>query len=149
MTPAIADLVEMESREQANSKLWFTYRAGRVTASKMKSVCCTDSANPSQSLIKGLVYPEAFRFTSKYTAWGCKHEKRARDFYEKNMQDHHNFLVTNSGFRINPKWPHFGACLMVSSLVHVVEKVTLKLNIHTVIEVRKLMQTIIIGRTLA
>ncbi len=62
VTPAMADLVEMETREQANSKLWFTYRAGRVTASKMKSVCCTDSANPSQSLIKGLVYPEAFRF---------------------------------------------------------------------------------------
>ncbi len=31
------------------SDLWFTYRAGRVTASKMKSVCHTDCANPSQS----------------------------------------------------------------------------------------------------
>ncbi len=109
VTPAMADLVEMETRDQANSKLWFTYRAGRVTASKMKSVCCTDSASPSQSLIKVLVYPEAFRFTSKYTAWGCKHEKRARDFYEKHMQNHHSFSVSNSGFRINPKWPHIGA----------------------------------------
>ncbi len=27
------------------------------------------------------------------------------------MHNHHNFLVTNAGFRINPKWPHFGASL--------------------------------------
>ena len=42
--------IEKETRLQSNSKFWFKYRAGRVTASRMKAVCHTDPANPSQKL---------------------------------------------------------------------------------------------------
>ena len=108
ITEEMAVLVELETRDQSNCKLWFTYRAGRITASRMKSVCHTDSSNPSQSLVKTIVYPEAFRFTSKATSWGCKHERKARDYYEKQMMGHHGFVVSNSGLSINPKWPHLG-----------------------------------------
>ena len=59
ITEEMAVLVELETRDQSNCKLWFTYRAGRITASRMKSVCHTDSSNPSQSLVKTIVYPEA------------------------------------------------------------------------------------------
>ena len=41
--------VEKETRSQSKSKLWFKFRAGRVTASRMKAVCHTDSSNPSQA----------------------------------------------------------------------------------------------------
>lgn len=34
--------VEVATRGQASSKLWFRFRAGRITASKMKTACCTD-----------------------------------------------------------------------------------------------------------
>lgn len=56
----MAALVEMETRDQSNSKLRFMYRAGRITASRMKSVCHADSSNPSQSLVKTIVYPDAY-----------------------------------------------------------------------------------------
>jgi len=52
-----------------------------VLALRMKLVCHTNVANPSQSLIKSICYPEAFSYVSKQTEWGCKHEKKARDIY--------------------------------------------------------------------
>ena len=47
ITKEMADSVEKATRDQSNSKLWFKYQAGRVTASKMKSVCHTDPAKPA------------------------------------------------------------------------------------------------------
>ena len=64
----MAQSVEKETRLQSHSKLWYTYRAGRVTASRMKAaVCHTNIAKPSQSLINSICYPEAFNFFSKQT----------------------------------------------------------------------------------
>ena len=40
-TDEMAKSVESETRLQSKSKLWFKYRAGRVTASRMKAVCRT------------------------------------------------------------------------------------------------------------
>ena len=77
VTDEMAIAVEKETRLQAKSKLWFKFRAGRVTASRIKAVCHTDPANPSQSLVKAICYPELFCFTSKQTVWGCKREKSA------------------------------------------------------------------------
>ena len=36
--------VERSTRDQSNSNLWFKYRAGRTTASRMKAACKTDPA---------------------------------------------------------------------------------------------------------
>ncbi len=92
------------------SNLWFKYRAGRVTASKMKSVCHSDPASPAQSLIKAICYPEAFKFITAATSWGCKHEKSARDTYVNHMMAKHaGFEVNDSGLVINPTWSHIGA----------------------------------------
>ena len=43
-----------ETRTQSKSNLWFQHRAGRVTSSRMKAVCHTDSTNPDQSLVKSI-----------------------------------------------------------------------------------------------
>ena len=72
VTDKMAENVEAATRDQSKSKLWYKYRAGRITASRMKAVCHTNPANPSQSLIKGICYPEAFSFTSKATSWGLQ-----------------------------------------------------------------------------
>ena len=56
----------------------------------MKLACHTDSSNPSQSVVKSIAYPEAYRFSSKATSWGCKHEKPARDFYMNVMIQNHS-----------------------------------------------------------
>ena len=86
------------------------YSAGRVAASRMKAVCHTNVAKPSQSLIQSICYPEEFSFFSKQTKWGCEHEKSARDIYYKiNATKHHNVQILNSGLVINPQWPFIGA----------------------------------------
>ena len=82
--------VEEATREQSTSKLWYTYRAGRVTASHMKSVCRTNHSKPARSLLNAICYPEAYRFTTTATQWGCKHEKLAREYYTKVLQEEHD-----------------------------------------------------------
>ena len=110
MTVEMPLAVEEETRLQSQSRLWFTFRAGRVTASRMKSVCHTNPANPSQSLIKTICYPEEFSFDSKQTAWGSKQERIAQEIYLRAQKHHHvNLHITNSGLVINPKWPYMGA----------------------------------------
>ena len=56
-----AKAVELVTREQSNSKLWYRFRAGRITASKMKTACCTDPTLPSQTLITTVCYPGSYR----------------------------------------------------------------------------------------
>ena len=62
VTPNMAFTVEKKSIKQYQSRIWFRYRAGRITVSKMKSSCHTDAANPAQSLVKSICYPESFVF---------------------------------------------------------------------------------------
>ena len=54
LTTKMVDAVEKETQDQSRSKLWYRYRAGRVTALKMKAVCRMNSDQPSQSLIKSI-----------------------------------------------------------------------------------------------
>ena len=53
--------IEASTRDQAQSKTWFHYRAGRITSSKFKAAAHTDLSQPSQSLIKCICYPESYR----------------------------------------------------------------------------------------
>ncbi|XP_060771536.1 uncharacterized protein LOC132882266 [Neoarius graeffei] len=105
-----ASSVEEETRKQAKSKLWFQMRAGRVTASRFKAAARTDPANPSKSLIKQICYPQAYKFTSAATEWGCQHENEARNVYKAHVaMQHRDFMVEDSGLIINPDYPHLGA----------------------------------------
>ncbi len=110
LTSDMVELVEKETREQVKSKLWYKYRSGRITAFKMKSACRTDPAQPSQSLIKQICYPQSLTFRSKPTDWGCKHEASTVSRYETQMKAlHADFKVANSGLILNGQWPFFGA----------------------------------------
>ena len=105
-----AAAVEASTRQQANSKLWFRFRAGRITASKMKSVCRTSPQKPSMSLIKAICYPEQSKFTSSATAWGCAHEGEARTAYSHySTAKHEHSVVSDCGLVLNPKFPEVGA----------------------------------------
>ena len=44
--------IELASRDQSSTKVWFQVRSGRTTASRFKAACHTDVSQPSQSLIK-------------------------------------------------------------------------------------------------
>ena len=110
ITAESADSIEKATRDQSNSNLWFKYRAGRITSSRMKAVCHTNAGKPAQSLIKGICYPEAFSFKSKATIWGYQHEQKARNFYFKTCNSQHeSFSVKDNGFVINSEWPFIGA----------------------------------------
>lgn len=103
-----AHAVVQATKDQARSKLWFRFRSGRITASRMKAVCRTDPTKPSQSLINNI--PLAYHFKSTATAWGCSHENLAREmFVDKIAASHVNLKVHDAGFFISPEFPHIGA----------------------------------------
>lgn len=102
--------VELQTRNQSSSSVWFEQRSGRITASQLHAVCHTNPENPSKSLIKRICYPGAYKFSSAATRWGIEHELKARAQYELiTYENHHSFGVSDSGLHINPKWPFMGA----------------------------------------
>ena len=110
VSPEQVKEVELKTREQSGSKVWFQQRAGRITASRLKSSVCTDITQPSKSLIRGICYPESNQFRTRATAWGCEHEKVALDSYIKKSRLHHTDLVVSmSGLVIDVSYPHMGA----------------------------------------
>ena len=109
VTEAEAKHVEMKTRAQSSSRLWFCMRAGRITASRFKSDCHTNLAQPSISLIMAICHPEMSKFSSLATSWGCKHEKITMSKYSSlNMRCHHDFRINRCGFFINTEFPFVG-----------------------------------------
>ncbi|KAG8198011.1 hypothetical protein JTE90_001851 [Oedothorax gibbosus] len=102
--------IELKTKAQAKSKLWYKYRAGRITASNLKAACITKLDAPSITTIKRICYPEKSLFHSKATSWGCNHEKDAKSQYAvQQSQTHGNFELSNAGLTINEKFPFLGA----------------------------------------
>ena len=104
--------VEVATRGQAKNKLWQDFRAGRVTASKMKQVCSTDPANPSQALIMSVCYPGTKTFSTDATKWGENNEKKARGQFVAEMQrqnEHINPAVTECGLYLSEEKPFIAA----------------------------------------
>ena len=110
VTVTQSQAVEEETKSQANSRLWFRMRAGRITASKLKAVCSTDPAMPSVSLVLSICHPELSKFSTAVTNWGCEHERVARTKYNSMYSSiHQEFTVKESGFFIHPGYPFIGA----------------------------------------
>ena len=105
-----AAAIEASTRKQSSSKEWFQQRAGRITASKFKSACATNPDKPSKSLIKGICYPDAHRFSNAATKWGIEKEPVAREAFEFAVAaDHLNLSVAECGLHVNGKLPFLGA----------------------------------------
>lgn len=64
VTPAMVDHLNHITRDQSKSKHWFDYRAGRITASRVKQVISTDPHQPSLSLLNSLCYPDIHKFST-------------------------------------------------------------------------------------
>ncbi|XP_038048751.1 uncharacterized protein LOC119722624 [Patiria miniata] len=98
------------TRDQGNSKLWYSFRAGRITASMLKAACHSDPRMPSKSLINTICYPEAVKLSTKATEYGLTHETEVLCKYKDNMeQGHSDFIIRKSGFVIHPEVPYLGA----------------------------------------
>lgn len=106
----IVEEIEKLTKKQCHSELWYTCRAGRVTASNLKSACRTDPHKPSVSLIKRLWYPKENKFSTKEVRYGRKHEKDALAAYKPYAQSTHaNVKFKEAGFKIPESAPYFGA----------------------------------------
>ena len=102
--------VESATRKQSASRVWFRFRTGHITASKMHSVLHRNSDMTSVSLIKSICYPESYRFSVEATKWGCQHEKLALDAYRVMTEKQHlNFRMVNCGLFIPTDDPFIGA----------------------------------------
>ena len=96
--------IELHTRSQSKSKMWYQQRAGRVTASKLHSVIRTNLHKPSVSLLKSVCYPESNVFAGQY---GCQHEDGV---YEEIMTvDHDSFELCKVGLCVRPVLPFSGA----------------------------------------
>ena len=59
--------MEKSTHRQAQNKLWFRHREGRITASNFKAAARTSRSMPAVSLIKRICYPQAYKFSTKST----------------------------------------------------------------------------------
>ena len=99
-------IVEQDTREQAKGAGFFRHRAGRIGASVSGAVYHSNTAQPSQSLIKSVCYPHRYKVNSKAIKHGCKYEEYAFKAYETQMKKSHvNFQVTRCGLFINNHYP--------------------------------------------
>ena len=64
---------------------FFRHRAGLIGASVSGAVCRTNPAQPSQTLIKSICYPNLFKVNTKTVICGCKHKADAIKAYEAEM----------------------------------------------------------------
>ena len=99
-------LIEEDTRSQSQGSSFYRHRAGRIGASISKAASHTTPAQPSQSLIKTICYPNIFKFSTAATEHGCKHESIAIKAYEKVMKEKHiKFHVRTCGTFINQQYP--------------------------------------------
>ena len=110
VTVAMVDHLDHITRDQSKSKHWFQYRAGRITASRLKQVLRTDPHQPSLSLLNSICYPDIHKFSTQATSWGCEHEKDALLAYKTQMAPaHEGFTVSKCGFFVSVEHPFLGA----------------------------------------
>uniref|UniRef100_A0A672I0X1 YqaJ viral recombinase domain-containing protein n=1 Tax=Salarias fasciatus TaxID=181472 RepID=A0A672I0X1_SALFA len=101
--------IERCTRKQSKSALWFSARAGRITASNMHDVYSTNLKSPALSTVKNVCYPKNSCTTSDML-WGIKNEEKAMEAYiEKHSKQHNGQQVAKCGFFINPAFPEVGA----------------------------------------
>lgn len=110
VSPQASQKLEEDTRSQADSHLWFSARAGRITASKLHAVCHTNTDHPSISLVRQICYPEQHKFSSIYTDWGNQKEDAARESYLlRKKAEHDNLTFRPSGVHVPPEFPFMGA----------------------------------------
>ena len=102
--------VLQQTVDQSKSKLWFSMRAGRVTASTFYAACHTRIEKPAMSVLRSICMPNAHRFSSAATDWGKTHESLARDQYEaRHAVQHTDSVCQASGLFLSTEYLMSGA----------------------------------------
>ena len=102
--------VVQQTVKQSKSKLWFSMRAGRVTASTFYAACHTRIEKPAMTVLRLICTPNPHRFSYAATEWGNTHESVARDQYEAlHTVQHTDVVCQASGLCLSTAYPMFGA----------------------------------------
>lgn len=102
--------VEKDTRSQAKGPGFFRHRAGRIGASVSGVAFHSNLAQPPQSCIKSVCYPNLYKLNTKAIKHGCKYEEFAIKAYEAKMKStHKNFLLSRCGLFINKEHPFLHA----------------------------------------
>ena len=109
VTPQMVDNLTQLTHGQSKSRIWYRYKTGRITASRFRQVLHTDPNQPSLSLLKGICYPESYKFSTQATSWGCEHEKDAIEVYKAQMTSHAGLRISSSGFFVSTEHHFLGA----------------------------------------
>ncbi|KAM7305806.1 hypothetical protein ISCGN_015702 [Ixodes scapularis] len=110
VSAAMVKFAEVTTRAQSKCPKWYTYRAGRITASTMKSVCSTSVEKLSLSVLKRICYPEDSKFSTPATRWGLDHEEEAVQGYVGKVKSAHaNFTYRRAGLYLSTRYPHLAA----------------------------------------
>lgn len=120
------DLVEVGTRKQSSSPVWFEVREGRITSSTAFDVLHTSDLYPAKSLIKKICNKSNTSTGKKPAAlsWGANHEQYAFSLYQKHVTGqrsskekylgpdntiHKNCHVSKCGFHIDKENQCLGA----------------------------------------
>ena len=102
--------VEKDTKSQAKGSRFFRHRAGRIGASVSGVAFHSNLAQPPQSCIKSVCYPNLYKLNTKAIKHGCRYEEFAIKAYEANMKSiHKNFSLTRCGLFINKEHPFLHA----------------------------------------
>ena len=103
--------LEMATKNQAVSPLWYQHRMGRVTASKAHSVLTRRETTCPDNLVKRIVGYTSYDLSKKESVkWGIDNEDECRVEYQKHQSlSHINFTCNLSGFVVNTNHPFLGA----------------------------------------
>lgn len=96
---------------QSMSVLWHEHRAGHITASAAHDVLHTNQCQPSLSIIKRIVIPNAKQINSASLNHGRENEKLVFDYYSTTgaSQLHTGVVVSQTGMRISVEKPWLAA----------------------------------------
>ena len=93
-----------------DSSLWYNYKVGRITASKLHTVAKYTERSYPTSHLKSVMHYSAPPPNIPALRWGCEKEETAIADYTSTMAcSHTNLKLEWCGLIVNPKYPHLGA----------------------------------------
>ena len=117
-TSVLVDLIEANTREQANCSLWSDMRKGRLTASKHHDIYTKIyTISRSTSTVRASTTPLVAQILNlekllelQSIKWGVDHEQDAlKAFYTEHCTKHQDFKTEKSGLHLNKEEPYIAA----------------------------------------
>lgn len=101
--------LEMKTREQSSSLLWFQERRKRITGSKCGRILIQQQRTPA--LLRFCLYPKPFDKVPEAIAWGQSCEPKAFSEYIRfmNLNGHGGLFAKKSGLVVHPDKGWLGA----------------------------------------